>query len=502
MLRRGARFLARPRPRRPLRRLRRAGPGALPGCDAPAAGHGPSVRPTPCPEGLAAVLRRVASTTGCSGAIVVAHKEHAAFALARPLGRVLARCRDGRAWTRRRRRSSCRCPPVPPWCGRAVTTRCCASARAAARRLRRERGRCVVVPGCCEQRVAVARPGGPGQRVSARPTWPARCAVRPAVRRRLASAAACPLLAGGLRRRADHRRHGAGGAAGARGRRAAGALRWSRWPPPASGCCRRTCRSGPTNVRVGPITVSTWGTTGPAVSRDPGRVDRPDGSAERLAAPDGVRTRCVHARRASQSPTGCGAGRRGAHGRRGAAGRPDNRSMSSRARPRRATGGLRWMSSSAAGTVRCRTGSGSTWRRSSPGSRSTITGSSGSRCCSRRRPRPRDPERAVRVELTAKSTGPDRARRGVRGGQDGGPRPRAGQDGRADAPGRRPAQGAPRPARARVARAGDGAVADATTPRRADAAGARRPGRNGRPARGRPATDRSSSARRPTRPRR
>ena len=52
------------------------------------------------------------------------------------------------------------------------------------------------------------------------------------------------------------------------------------------------------------------------------------------------------------------------------------------------TGGLRWMLWSAAGTARCRIGSGSTSRRSSPGWRSTTTGSSGSTCCWRRRPGP------------------------------------------------------------------------------------------------------------------
>ncbi len=71
--------------------------------------------------------------------------------------------------------------------------------------------------------------------------------------------------------------------------------------------------------------------------------------------------------------------------------------------------------------------------------------------------RPREPERAVRVELTAKSKGPIVRAEASRRGQDGRARPRAGQDGRPDAPRRRPPQGPPRPAQARVAGPGDGA---------------------------------------------
>ena len=64
------------------------------------------------------------------------------------------------------------------------------------------------------------------------------------------------------------------------------------------------------------------------------------------------------------------------------------------------------MSWSAAGTVRCRSGSGNTSRRSSPGWRSTTTGSSGWTSLLEKEARPREPERTVRVELTAKSKGP------------------------------------------------------------------------------------------------
>jgi predicted amidophosphoribosyltransferase len=47
------------------------------------------VRPSPCPEGLAACFA-AGEYDGLLGRMVVAHKERAAFALARPLGRALA----------------------------------------------------------------------------------------------------------------------------------------------------------------------------------------------------------------------------------------------------------------------------------------------------------------------------------------------------------------------------------------------------------------------------
>ena len=50
---------------------------------------GRRVRPTPCPPGLAASFAG-GPYDGLLGALVVAHKEHGAFALSRPLGRVLA----------------------------------------------------------------------------------------------------------------------------------------------------------------------------------------------------------------------------------------------------------------------------------------------------------------------------------------------------------------------------------------------------------------------------
>jgi predicted amidophosphoribosyltransferase len=48
-----------------------------------------AVRPTPCPEGLAASFA-AGEYAGLLGALVVAHKEHAAYTLVRPLGAALA----------------------------------------------------------------------------------------------------------------------------------------------------------------------------------------------------------------------------------------------------------------------------------------------------------------------------------------------------------------------------------------------------------------------------
>ena len=48
-----------------------------------------AVRPTPCPDGLAACFA-AGEYAGLLGALVVAHKEHAAYTLVRPLGAALA----------------------------------------------------------------------------------------------------------------------------------------------------------------------------------------------------------------------------------------------------------------------------------------------------------------------------------------------------------------------------------------------------------------------------
>lgn len=66
----------------PGRSLCRACAGLL-----PTGGH--PVRPTPCPPGLAACFA-AGEYDGLLRAMVLAHKEHAVFALARPLGRTLA----------------------------------------------------------------------------------------------------------------------------------------------------------------------------------------------------------------------------------------------------------------------------------------------------------------------------------------------------------------------------------------------------------------------------
>ena len=51
--------------------------------------HGETVRPTPCPEGLA-TCSAAGEYDGLLRSMVLAHKEHSVFALATPLGRTLA----------------------------------------------------------------------------------------------------------------------------------------------------------------------------------------------------------------------------------------------------------------------------------------------------------------------------------------------------------------------------------------------------------------------------
>jgi predicted amidophosphoribosyltransferase len=58
-------------------------------CDSTLPTRGHPVRPTPCPEGLAACFA-AGEYADLLRAMVLAHKEHAVFALANPLGRVLA----------------------------------------------------------------------------------------------------------------------------------------------------------------------------------------------------------------------------------------------------------------------------------------------------------------------------------------------------------------------------------------------------------------------------
>jgi predicted amidophosphoribosyltransferase len=63
-------------------------------CEATLPTRARRVRPTPCPPGLAACFA-AGPYDGLLGALVVAHKEHQAFALARPLGRALATAAEG-----------------------------------------------------------------------------------------------------------------------------------------------------------------------------------------------------------------------------------------------------------------------------------------------------------------------------------------------------------------------------------------------------------------------
>lgn len=68
-----------------------AAPGRslCPECDRGLPGFGTPVRPTPCPDGLASCFA-AGEYADLLRAMVLAHKEHATFSLAAPLGRVLA----------------------------------------------------------------------------------------------------------------------------------------------------------------------------------------------------------------------------------------------------------------------------------------------------------------------------------------------------------------------------------------------------------------------------
>ena len=176
------------------------------------------VRPTPCPDGTGRLLRR--------GGV----RRPAARDGARPQGarrRSRSPPRSGRVLAaaaapvlgRRRRPCSCRCRRARASCAPAGTTRCCGSpgprpggcgGTAAGRRSRgcssaRPRRR----PGRARRRPAGGQPG--------RLDGGARPRRAPHSR-----AAGAPVSLRGLRRRADHRRHGPRGPACTRGRRAPG----------------------------------------------------------------------------------------------------------------------------------------------------------------------------------------------------------------------------------------------------------------------------------------
>lgn len=122
------------------------------------------MRPTPCPPGLAASFAG-GPYDGLLGALVVAHKEHSAFALARPLGRVLAvaavEALDPDSDPDREQTTLL--VPVP---SRPTVVRARGHdpmlriSRAAVRRLRSEGHRRVVVGRLLEQRVAVPDQAG------------------------------------------------------------------------------------------------------------------------------------------------------------------------------------------------------------------------------------------------------------------------------------------------------------------------------------------------------
>jgi predicted amidophosphoribosyltransferase len=129
-----------------------------PGCALLLPERGRRVRPTPCPPGLATSFAG-GPYDGLLGALVVAHKEHSAFALARPLGRVLAAA----ALAALDPDQMTVLVPVP---SRPTVVRARGHdpmlriSRAAVRRLRADGHRRVVVDRLLEQRVAVPDQAG------------------------------------------------------------------------------------------------------------------------------------------------------------------------------------------------------------------------------------------------------------------------------------------------------------------------------------------------------
>lgn len=162
------------------------GRALCPGCALLLPERGRRVRPTPCPSGLAASFAG-GPYDGLLGALVVAHKEHSAFALARPLGRVLAAAAvealdpDGEQTTL--------LVPVP---SRPTVVRARGHdpmlriSRAAVRRLRSEGHRRVVVGRLLEQRVAVPDQAGLDSRQRAA-NLVGSMVVRTSLRQRLAA---------------------------------------------------------------------------------------------------------------------------------------------------------------------------------------------------------------------------------------------------------------------------------------------------------------------------
>jgi len=151
-------------------------------CAARVPDHGSPVRPTPCPEGLAACFA-AGEYDDLLRALVLAHKEHGVFSLADPLGRALAAA----ATPALDPESVTVLVPVPSRAG-VVRTRghdpVLRFARVAARRLRGT-GRGVRVGQVIEQRAQVHDQAGldAGQRAA---NLTGSMAVRPAARAALA----------------------------------------------------------------------------------------------------------------------------------------------------------------------------------------------------------------------------------------------------------------------------------------------------------------------------
>ena len=357
----------------PGRSLCRGCAGALPA-------SGRSVRPTPCPPGLAACFA-AGEYDDLLRAMVLAHKEHGAFALAAPLGGCSQRPRRP-CPVDRRRPCSCRCrhgggrarprarPDAPDRAG--PRRGCCGGkvARAGARLLE-VRGPVATRPDSTPANVRPTSPAGwplvpraPGPSRGPASRVPSCCVTT-------CSPPAPPPARPSVRSRTS----------------ASGSGRSVTVAATRSGC-RRECTAGRAlPVSAGRLTSAHGEHPGPRFHGGPGQAVRSPHLASRSCRPRARAARTGVARGGSASWTGVS----------------DNQIVTQL--DRTSTGGLWWMSSSAAGTARCRIGSGSTSRRSSPGWRSTTTGSSGWSA-----PREGGPTAGtggtVRVELTAKSEGP------------------------------------------------------------------------------------------------
>ena len=220
-----------------LRRLRATRAGR---CAPPA----PATLPRPARPGLADAGARRGwprrgrrrSTTALVRALVLAHKERArarrcagrsASCWPRAVAGLAGPPAAGARWC------WCRCRRGPRRCAPAATTRRCAVTRGAAATAPAPAGATssVAAAAAAARRRAWTRPGS--TRPRGRPTWPARCAARPA--RCAGSARRRRGPRGGLRRRADHRRDRPRGAARARGSRPAGGRRRRRSRRPGGG---------------------------------------------------------------------------------------------------------------------------------------------------------------------------------------------------------------------------------------------------------------------------